>query len=283
MIKFKKVDVHIESFGMKSYDLLHPQTAQSVPFYADYLYKLISDQVANRKQAQNTIDAVASDLNIFLEYVYNAQEIFFEQQLTINSTLLAEIILSYPDYLVLATRSQKNIARETAIALNRKTVENSTANRYLSSVNGFITASASHHERLKEAHEHGFIDIDQPSENIHASLLRRRKLSSFERSSLRGRSVIAQVVSGGGRYTNTRLFSINSTPKASNRDYKFFPIEYIESLLDAATCYRDRALWALLAGAGLRMSEASQVRIFSGTPLFKRLHLYISTPTHKRA
>jgi integrase len=262
MIKFKKIAVEISSFGMTSYDLLHPDTAQSLPFYAEYLHKIIRDQVANRKQSQNTIDAIATDLKVFLEYVYNAQEAFFEKDIGTSSSLLSEIILSYPDYLAYATHSQQPIARATAIATGRKPVAKSTVNRYLSSVNGFVSASATHHERVVQAKEHNLIDIDVPSENIHASLLRRRELTSYERKSLRERSVMAQVISGGGKYINSTLFGISSVYGGTAEDkYKYFPITHIEHLLDAAKSYRDRALWALLAGGGLRMSEASQLLV----------------------
>ncbi|MFE8731005.1 hypothetical protein, partial [Aeromonas hydrophila] len=77
--------------------LLDTETGESIPFYADYLHKIISEQVANQRRSQNTIDAIAADLKVFLEYVINAQELFFEQSLKTDSTLLAEIILSYPD------------------------------------------------------------------------------------------------------------------------------------------------------------------------------------------
>ncbi len=218
--------------------------------------------MTNRKQSQNSIDATANDLQVFLEYVYNAQEIFFERNICTSSTLLSEIILSYPDYLCFASKSQKLIARETAIITGREPVKKSSANRYLSSVNSFVSASAAHHETLKHAKEHGLIDIDVSSENIHASLLKRRELSSLERKNLRERSVLAQVVSNGGRYTKTNLFATDFIANSNKSDeFKYFPISHLDKLLDVANSYRDRALWALLAGAGLRMSEASQLLV----------------------
>ncbi len=107
---------------MKTYDLLDPLTGESVAFYAEYLNKIIQEQISNSKQAQNSIDAQASDLHVFLEYVVNAQEIFYSRKITTNSTLLAEIILSYRDYLTLGVNSQKAIARETAAVTQRKPI-----------------------------------------------------------------------------------------------------------------------------------------------------------------
>jgi integrase len=129
-------------------------------------------------------------------------------------------------------------------------------------VNGFVDASAIIHERLKEALELNLIDIDIPSENIHASLLQRRELNHSERNRLQQQSVLSQVVSGGAKYTKTRLFRASALPKGGKgSDYKYFPISHIEALLNAAPTYRDRALWALLLGGGLRMSEAAQLLV----------------------
>lgn len=40
---------------------------------------------------------------------------------------------------------------------------------------------------------------------------------------------------------------------------KFFPLELILGLVERATCYRDAAIWCLLAAAGLRISEVLQL------------------------
>jgi len=40
---------------------------------------------------------------------------------------------------------------------------------------------------------------------------------------------------------------------------KFFPLESISELISKATCYRDAAIWCLLAASGLRISEVLQL------------------------
>ncbi|NOI15833.1 tyrosine-type recombinase/integrase [Vibrio hepatarius] len=259
MISFKRVAFYNEILGMTSHDLLDLRTGKSVEFYAPYLNKLIRDQVKDRNKHQNTIDAKANDLKVFFEYVYNAQEIFFERQLEINSTLLSEIILSYPDYLTSAKNAFSLIARETALVTGRCVVKNSTSNRMLSTVNGFIAASASYHEMLAVAKDHNLIDIDLPSENIHEQLLERRELSFSEKKALNEKSVMSQVVRGGAKYSSTKLFRTSRKGGNELNDYKHFPVEHLEALLDAAPTYRDEALWSLCAGAGTRISEASQL------------------------
>ena len=63
MRKLAKVAIGIGSLGMKGYDLLDTETGESIPFYADYLHTIISEQVANQKRSQNTIDAIAAEMS----------------------------------------------------------------------------------------------------------------------------------------------------------------------------------------------------------------------------
>jgi integrase len=274
MIIFKKVAFYNEVLGMTSYDLLDLRTGKSVDFYSHYINKVIRDQVAARKKVQNTIDAIALDLKVFFEYVFNAQEIFFEKKLSIESTLLSEIILSYPDYLSFAHTSLPIIAKETAEVTNRSKVEKKSVNRMLSTVNGFTTASANHYEMLKVAKENNYIDIDIPPENIHDALLERKELSISERNALKEKSVMSQVVRGGARYSSTKLFKSSSSSGGTLSDYKHFPVEYIIQLLDTAPTYRDRALWALCAGAGSRISEASQLLVPDVNIITEEVHVF---------
>lgn len=260
MRKLAKVRVELDTLGMASYELLDVESGETVPFYSDYLHKLISNQISGRKQSQNTIDAIANDLKVFFEYVVNAQDIYFEKNIKTDTTLLADIVLSYPDYLVLGSSSKKTIARETAIYTGHNQISKVSANRYLSSVNGFMEASAVSHERMKEAKSLGLIDIDVAPENIYMALLNKRNLSPFERKRLQQQSVLSQVIQGGAKYTKTRLFHIPSLSSGSvSSDYKHFPLSHIELLLNNAPTYRDRALWALMLGTGIRMSEACQI------------------------
>ncbi|HIF9276597.1 TPA: tyrosine-type recombinase/integrase [Photobacterium damselae] len=258
-MEYRKVSIEVGSLGIKTYDLLNVETGESVPFYAEYLRKIVTRQVANQKQAQNTIDAIANDLKVFLEYVGNAQDIYFSKNLRIDSSLLSEILLSFPEYLMLGTKAVKTLARETALVTKRKPISYDSANRYLSSVNAFIEGSAITHERLTDKVNEGYLNIDIPPKNLHANVLRRRNLSTFERKKLQQHSVMCQVVSGGAKYTKTTYFSINKSSHLD--DFKHFPISHIERLLDAASTYRDRALWALLIGTGLRTAEAMQLLI----------------------
>ncbi|WP_095498388.1 tyrosine-type recombinase/integrase [Paraferrimonas haliotis] len=261
MIKFIKVKIPNKTLGVFLFDLIHPETGQSVPFYLDYLKKIAMEQVKDRKKAQNSIDAYAKDLKKFLEYVYNAQKVFFEEQLDTESTLLSDIIISYPSYLTLAQRSPLLLAKKTARVLAIKPVKASTANRQLSTINSFLNASASKHAIVKSIKSDGFINIDKAAFDIHESLNKKKGISQSKRIRMLENSVIAQVISGGPRYTSTKAFRIKSCAIENNFEDKNFPIEYIKPLLQNAKTYRDRAMWALQAGAGLRMSEVSQVLI----------------------
>ena len=260
-LRFKRVRFYNDMLGVYLYELIHPETAESVPFYLDFLKKVASDQAKARKRAQNSIDAYADDLKSFLEYVYNAQNVFFDCDFETESTLLADIILSYPDYLTLGTNSPQKLASNTATVLNIKPVSSKTANRRLSTVNTFLDASAQFHSILKSLPDTSFLNVDRTSLDIHRDLNNCRKLAHSETKRLREKSVLAQVVSCGPKYAKSKAFKIKGDSSSQQLRNKYFPMEYLAPLFQAATTFRDRAIWALMAGGGLRISEVSQLLI----------------------
>jgi len=82
-----------------------------------------------------------------------------------------------------------------------------------------------------------------------------------QRKALKQNSMLANVmrynVNGINRPKRIR------SPKPGGPDdevYLDFPLEFIKGLINAATSARDRALWLLLAGTGIRMSEAMNLQ-----------------------
>lgn len=82
------------------------------------------------------------------------------------------------------------------------------------------------------------------------------KMSSFERAAVRSSSMLGGVIRMHGEVR--RPAGIKSASRKSQSDTKAldFPVSYMPTLVAAATCWRDRALWLLLLASGIRKSEA---------------------------
>lgn len=61
---------------------------------------------------------------------------------------------------------------------------------------------------------------------------------------------------------------------------KTFPLENFPALIDAATCWRDRLLWILIAGTGLRPSEALNLQWQDID--YKNRWIYVIDPENRR-
>ena len=84
-----------------------------------------------------------------------------------------------------------------------------------------------------------------------------KELNHFQKSALKQRSFIANLYRKSGRILVST--GIKSNHKSvSNRDFKNldFPALEIPNLLSNTSCFRDKAIYALLAGTGIRSSEA---------------------------
>ncbi|MDR6829809.1 integrase [Bosea sp. BE271] len=85
--------------------------------------------------------------------------------------------------------------------------------------------------------------------------------SRLEKEHFKQRSVLGGVIRIKSALTRPRgLRSAIRSGKQVESEARDFPLQWLSNLLEAATSHRDRALWALLAGGGLRLHEALNIR-----------------------
>jgi integrase len=82
------------------------------------------------------------------------------------------------------------------------------------------------------------------------------KLSSFERAAARSSSLLGSVIRMHGEIRRPSGIRHQANKQQADRLARDFPVSYMDALLDAATSWRDRALWLLLLASGIRRSEA---------------------------
>jgi integrase len=102
-----------------------------------------------------------------------------------------------------------------------------------------------------------------------------------EKLRFRQRSMMAAVVRIKSRLTRPRgLRRAVRGGRQTDFEARDFPIEHLAPLLAAATSNRDRALWSLLAGGGLRLHEALNIRIDELDPVTRQV--YVLDPAGRR-
>lgn len=260
---FKIVRYEDPVMGGSSYRLLNIETGERVPFYTEFL----NGKKESGSRA-NSVKAYAYDLYPFLSFMAIASELLSDILEGIKSPL-AQIVSAYPEFLVLGNKSPRRLIQRAATILGWAPVKASSQKRYLSSVNEFLKASAKFQQVQRELSDLGLLNTLQSPAIFGEELTNRRELKSHERKALIQRSFIAGVVSGGAKLLDSTFFSFKMADKQHGDldERKAFPLESTLDTINNATNARDQALWALLLGTGIRISEAFNMLMQDIDPL----------------
>ncbi len=255
-------------FGGNAYRLIHLKTLETIPFFTDFL--------SHRKSlgsAPNSIDAYAYDLSVFFNYLTTSSEVV-EDMLVENTTPLFGVVSVFPDFLMVADRSSNKLVREVSHRLGWTPVSSSSKNRMLSTLNEFIKSSASYQRTQLELSQLGLVEVTNSKEIFAKDLLAKRNISSNERLALLHNSFLAGVVSGGPSLISSTFFKFKKAGGENEVDeIKAFPIERSIDTLNNARLARDQALWALLMGTGIRISEAYTILMEDVLPIDEKVYV----------
>ena len=240
--------------GRTCYRLINLKSGETVPFFTEYLKKK-----ATTGAAANSVKSIANDLQNFFSYLLIASEVV-QALADEESAVLSNVFFSYPQFLILAKSASSELARQIALRLDSTPVSNNTKNRMLSSVQGFIRESANYQKILNELSELRLINASDTSRVIGEELTNRRPITDREKKKITQNSYLAGCVSGGVKYVDSSFFKFKGTQTLTHTD-KAFPLNYILETINNARTYRDRALWSLLVGTGIRVSEAFNILI----------------------
>ncbi|MFT5450698.1 MAG: integrase [Enterobacterales bacterium] len=221
------------------------------------------EALALAQEPLNTIKAVAQDLKTFFEYIYTfplvSENYKSLKEGGLSKTVLADLILSYPIYLK-EGKFAGGFIGEIAKLTGQEPKKARTCSRMLSSVSQFVKDSAILQSELTLMKESGLVNIDVQADIMFSELTKRKVLNQIEANSLITRSMMSGVLSGGPKYVQSSLFkTIGSATDNQDLYNKAFPLDLAEDVIGKISNYRDICLWALLAGGGIRQSEALQL------------------------
>lgn len=128
----------------------------------------------------------------------------------------------------------------------------------LAAVNRFLRLSEALAREEFERAQHLGIKSDGTSQSLIRALSGSHKLPTQQVTRMRQNSVLGAVAKFAphGVKTAARLSARGAGSQQADVHVKDFPLPYVMPLIEAATCWRDKALWLLLAASGIRTSEA---------------------------
>lgn len=169
----------------------------------------------------------------------------------------------------------------TAKALGWPPIKAGSFSNTLAAINHFLSLSESlSKEEIERASLLGIEHNGRPGGLIMA-LQGEVKVTSEEVHRMRQNSMLGSVAKyaekGIRRPRRMRTSSAGVQEDVAN---KAFPLEHLTALIEAATSWRDKALWLLLAASGIRTSEARNLLLEDVNPDEQRV--YVIDPSGRR-
>ena len=216
---------------------------------------------------QATLNAVIGDMQLFLRYLSACSDLQVQSGLKLSNTglYLNRVLLMYPSFLAEGHRSPSQFVSTVAHQLGFEGLARSSTGRYLSTVNNFLKFNNKEWISQQAINEQFELDTFVSEENLIEQLGKVKSLKKSEKSALLRKSMLAGCISGGPKkITRPHLSMPKRFGRPQDPDHRFykkcFPIDKILDLIKNASSYRDICLFSLMAGTGIRTSEAMQLR-----------------------
>ena len=199
----------------------------------------------------------------FLNYLYRAYEITYAES-DLTEETVDDIICSYTPYLLFGINSDNDISKKIAEEnyKNRNTDYSS-----LSVINTAITGFVEFCEIKKAVFEN-------PQVNILLQV-QYRNATFEEKQKIRENSMLAGVIyTSLSNLEKVRVGILTETQTNSSTSVRrSFPLDGIVKLIDAASTYRDKTIYAFLAASGSRTHECLQLTMGDIKAITKKVAL----------
>lgn len=220
--------------------------------------------------SEGTITLYDDNVARFLDYLIERK--VFLSDVAPTRKELDESVSAYPDYLTNGIKSNDSYVAEIAKRIGRFKGVNADGH-HIAAVNHFLVfAEQLAKDTMELAELVTGITIDSPA-LVFSALQGQVKISTHEINRIRQNSVLGANLRHIKPFRKARLQSENKSKRKTidpNTDISLlhqteelyekgtnmdFPLERLQELLENEPCHRNRALWALLGGGGLRQSE----------------------------
>lgn len=169
---------------------------------------------------------------------------------------------------------------DTALALDWGPIKRGSFSNTLAGVNHFLALSESlAREEMERAHLLGIAHDGKP-DGLIRSLHGMVTVSTAEVHRMRQNSMLGSVAKFAPKGIRRPRRLRGSTTGQEDTENKDFPLEYLQALIGAATSWRDKALWLLLAASGIRTSEARNLLLEDILP--DQQKIYVLDPSGRR-
>lgn len=221
----------------------------------------------SKGSGKRSLNAAINDLQLFLRYLVACSDVKLQSDFSLSNSglFLTRVLLMYPSFLAEGRRSRNEFVSVIGHKLGFEGLARSSVQRYLSTVNQFL--SFNKEEWISQQALNGYYEIDVfvSEESLMGQLAQKKALKKSEKAAILSKSMLAGCIAGGPKKIKRPHLSMPrrfGRPQDNDQNFfeKCFPIEKVLELIKNASSYRDICLFSLLAGTGVRTSEAMQLR-----------------------
>jgi integrase len=220
-----------------------------------------------RGEASATVDRYSNVVAQFLDYlvevgVFGQPSSRYEILNAVDWYLAARV--ARPDALNISSDAEGYF--QAVSNLKQKTLSRKSAQNAAAAINRFLELSDYWSTLTNDMADWDGIEVVEGAAPMELfKVLKKSHRSATEIKRMMQKSMLAGVTrwkpNGIDRPKGGMSISSKIGGETSSKDNEMldYPAEYLMPLLDAANCFRDQAVWSLMAGAGLRTSEAIQL------------------------
>ncbi len=241
------LETHVS--GRQSWRLLDPD-GRTIPAF-DVFAKTLE------RRSVNTRKSYLRWLAEFFDFLFEAAAWSADGEVVSQDTLIA-IIEAYDDYLVLGSESGNPIAQRISQTMPSSRISKTSSGTKHAAIRKFLKLSERIRIQMLELTNAGFQSGNVSQQKLITGLGDRREPSACERQSMVRNSILAGCISRGPQLIEEGVLP-TSTPDLTYDHERAFPFDKVRNVLDELTTYRDKALYALCAASGCRVSEALQL------------------------
>lgn len=232
----------------KSYWKLYDVNGNEVEIYTLWTKNI------QEKYSFRTRDKYAQVVSKFLDYLVEVD--IFEKVVT--RLEIKEAINNYKKLLSIGKDIKDKKLNDIAYSLGFNKISPSSWSNNIAAINSFLEFNNdSYKDQINHIAAKNKTNIPEDFQYVLNELKTYNFLNSFEQKSLKQKSFLSNLFRITDKIQTSKIIRSNHTD-IYNKDFKSldFPMLHIPNLLSNTSCMRDRAIYSLLAGTGIRTSEA---------------------------
>ncbi|MFL9856826.1 site-specific integrase [Paraburkholderia madseniana] len=212
-----------------------------------------------RKHSSNTREVYCRSVAYFIDYLLEFIRIMQAKGHCATQSDILDAIDAYDEYLVTGGASGSEIAALVSQSRPSSQVSPKTSAVAHAAIRKFLQLSERLRGELLELSRAQVIQLDVPaSPDPFVPSQGRLPIPSVQRTAIASNSMLANVVAGGSKLIDATLLPTTGGEYVYD-DSRAFPFDRIVDFLQCLPTYRDKALYALVAGTGCRIHEAIQI------------------------